>query len=155
MEIAIIKSKDCFQNVFLFFRSNRVSRTTSVDSDRSEDRSADGGSETPSSPPKDDHNEESNDSKSFMKSPGTLDVSKTTTSAAAESFLENPQTPGTPSGEAGGGSGGGGSSAKDDGLIDPNFDHNAFSVFYNMVLGYTDATGRRLALPFLRLPNKR
>ena len=45
--------------------------------------------------------------------------------------------------------------SKDDGLIDQNFEHNAFSILYNTVVGYTDQSGRRLALPFLRLPNKR
>ena len=45
--------------------------------------------------------------------------------------------------------------AKDDGLIDQNFEHNAFSILYNTVVGYTDQSGRRIALPFLRLPNKR
>ena len=45
--------------------------------------------------------------------------------------------------------------AKDDGLIDQNFEHNAFSILYNTVVGYTDSTGRRLAQPFIRLPNKR
>ncbi|XP_066935067.1 protein polybromo-1-like isoform X2 [Clytia hemisphaerica] len=45
--------------------------------------------------------------------------------------------------------------AKDDGLIDQNFEHNAFSILYNTVVGFTDQSGRRLAQPFLRLPNKR
>ena len=45
--------------------------------------------------------------------------------------------------------------SKDDGLIDQNFEHNAFSILYNTVVGYTDQSGRRIALPFLRLPNKR
>ena len=45
--------------------------------------------------------------------------------------------------------------AKDDGLIDQNFDHTVFSIFYNSVVALTDNTGRRYAQPFLRLPNKR
>ena len=45
--------------------------------------------------------------------------------------------------------------SKDDGLIDQNFEHNAFSILYNTVVGYTDQSGKRIALPFLRLPNKR
>lgn len=44
---------------------------------------------------------------------------------------------------------------KDDGLIDQNFEHNVFSILYNTVVAYTDASGRRLSQPFLRLLNKR
>jgi len=45
--------------------------------------------------------------------------------------------------------------AKDDGLIDQNFEHTVFSILYNTVVALTDNNGRRLAQPFLRLPNKR
>lgn len=125
-----------------------MSRTTSLDSeDHSEEGGADRTSETLESPVKPENEEESNDSKSLMKSPPIPvipDVKK-----CGENLVETPQTPGTRNE-------GGGGSSKDDGLIDAaNFDHNAFSVYYNTVVGHTDLTGRRLSQPFLRLPNKK
>ncbi|XP_047146441.1 protein polybromo-1 isoform X1 [Hydra vulgaris] len=48
-----------------------------------------------------------------------------------------------------------GTPSKDDGLIDDSYEHDTYSILYNMVVAYTDQTGRRLSAHFVRLPHKR